>query len=174
MNKKTLINATIRSLSLITTPRLFRTERGYQGEFFCALQNILKEQGIIDGDIILEMEYQKSQRHGIHQRPDIILHVPAEISRANVSENNFAVWALKHRSSQKSALEDFRKLDEMFDVLEYPLGFFINIDSARHYFDEYKGDFVDRLVAFAVQLCEDGVSIKMAYWNNNAIAEVDL
>lgn len=62
MCKETLINATIQSLRLIRNPRFFSTERGFQGEFFCALQNILIEQGIIDESNILEMEYQKSEQ----------------------------------------------------------------------------------------------------------------
>jgi hypothetical protein len=174
MSNQTLIDATIQSLRSIRNPRLFHTERGYQGEFFCALQNILKEQGIVDGTRILEMEYQKSQRHGIRQRPDIILHVPAEISGAGVMKNNFAVWALKYRSSIDDAIDDFGKLNDMFAVLEYPLGFFINIDSMTLHFDKYAGDFADRLVIFAVQLDGADVSIKMAHWNNGAIVEIDL
>lgn len=47
---------------------------------------------------ILEMEYQKSSRHGLGQRPDIVFHIPAEHSRESVQANNFAVWALPHRS----------------------------------------------------------------------------
>lgn len=174
MNRQMLIDATIQSLRSIRNPRLFRTERGYQGELFCELQNILKEQGIVDGVNILEMEYQKSQRHGIRQRPDIILHVPAEISGVSVKENNFAVWALKHKSSTEDAIDDFRKLNDMFAVLEYPLGFFVNIDSATHHFGNYEGEFVDRLVTFAIRLDDGDVSIKMAYWNNNVIEEIDL
>jgi hypothetical protein len=120
------------------------------------------------------MEYQKARRHGIGQRPDIILHVPAEISGASVNENNFAVWALKHRSSEDDALDDFKKLKDMFGVLEYPLGFFINIDSTALHLDKYDGDYADRIVNFAVQLDGADVSIKMAYWENNAITEIDI
>jgi hypothetical protein len=49
-------------------------------------------------------------------------------------------------------LDDFRKLNDVFAFLEYPLGFIINIDSTTHYFDKYDGNFADRLVTFAVHL----------------------
>jgi hypothetical protein len=41
------------------------------------------------------MEYQKSARQGLAQRPDIVFHIPAEVSGAAVTENNYEVWALK-------------------------------------------------------------------------------
>jgi hypothetical protein len=175
MDKNILIDATLNSLRSVKNPRLFQTERGFQGEFFCSLQNILKEQGIVDGNCILEMEYQKSARHGTQQRPDIILHVPVEISKAGVTENNYAVWALKHNASATSAIADFRKIDEMFSSLTYQVGFFINIDSASHYFTNYNGDFKDRLITFStqLQLNEDKVTIKMACLRDNSIFEVE-
>lgn len=101
--------------------------------------------------IILEIEYQKRGVHGISQRPDIILHVPAEESHAPVNENNFAVVALKRRASPKLALADFCKLDKMCETLRYPLAVFINIDSKDHHLQRYTGRFGDRLHAFAVR-----------------------
>ncbi len=60
--------------------------------------------------------------------PDIILHIPTEVSGVGVYENNFAVWALKREATKKGAIEDFKKLDKMFRDLSYPVGFFININ----------------------------------------------
>jgi len=174
INKQIFIDATVQSLRSVKNPRLFRTERGYQGEFFCALQSILREQDIVDGITILEMEYQKSGRHRTQQRPDIILHVPIEISDASVTDNNFAVWALKRNASVEEAREDFRKLDKMFRILDYPLGFFININSELHRLDMYAGAFRYRIIAFAVRLNEPDIMIKMAYWKKNAVTEIEI
>jgi hypothetical protein len=174
VERETLINATIQSLQSVRNPRLFHTERGYQGEFFCALQQILREQGIVDGACILEMEYQKSRLHRTRQRPDVILHVPVEISGADRTDNNFAVWALKRMARPEDAMDDFGKLDEMFEELAYPLGFFMNIDSELHHLGKYTGSFVDRLVAFAIRLDKHAVMIRMAYWNGSSVAEVDI
>src|SRR5690349_20323821 len=123
-----IILATIRALRSISERRLFRTERGYHGRFYCALQAELEEQGLFETGAILEMEYQKSTRHGIAQRPDIILHIPAEDRSTSVDEGNFAVYALKRKASLNVARDDFEKLDTMFENLHYPLGFFLNID----------------------------------------------
>jgi len=169
--RETIIEATIEALCSVTNPRLFHTERGYQGAFFCALQRVLEEKGIVDGACILEMEYQKSGRHGTRQRPDIILHVPVEISDSAVTENNFAVWALKREAGTERAMEDFQKLDAMLDHLKYPLGFFINIASTSHHLEEYKGDFLDRLVAIAVNLRETTLVIKSARWLDGNLVE---
>ncbi len=162
------------AISLVVNPRFFHTERGYQGAFFCALQRILEEKGIVDGRRILEMEYQKSSRHGIRQRPDIILHVPTELSGGDTTENNFAVWALKRMADTDRALEDFMKLKELFDNLGYPLGFFINIASAAHHLEEYSGDSADRIVAIAVDLGEHYPLIRCAYWRGSDLVECAL
>lgn len=84
------------------------------------------------------------------QRPDIILHVPAEESGSGVRANNFMIIALKRQASPVRAEEDFAKLDQMCDHLRYPLAVFINIDSAEHHFDRYAGQFGDRIHAFAI------------------------
>jgi hypothetical protein len=73
----------------------------------------------------------------MRRRPDIVLHVPAENSSAGVAENNFAVWALKRRSTQSQARDDFARLDEMFERLCYPLGIFANIDARDHFAASY-------------------------------------
>jgi hypothetical protein len=116
-----IVTATDKALREVAIPRFLRTERGFHGRFYCALQQVLEEQGLLQGGHILEMEHQKSARHGISQRPDIVLHVPAKESGARVSENNLAVWALKRHATSGKARDDFTKLDEMFEMLCYPL-----------------------------------------------------
>ena len=126
--EKQIIDATIVALKSINHIRLFKSERGFQGRLFCKLLSIFDSYDIISDDLILEMEYQKSSRHSMKQRPDIILHIPTEVSGVGVYENNFAVWALKREATKKGAIEDFKKLDKMFRDLSYPVGFFININ----------------------------------------------
>ena len=106
-----IIEATICALKQVRNIRYFRSERGYQGEFFCGLNNALLEMGVLGGDLILEMEYQKVQEHhSMTQRPDIILHIPTEISQSAARENNIAVWALKRQANIKDSQADFDKL----------------------------------------------------------------
>jgi hypothetical protein len=112
---------------------------------------VLEKKGLLRNGCILEMEYQKSHRHGTGQRPDIVLHVPAEESGAGVTENNYAVWALKRRATKSEAIEDFGKLDVMFGALCYPLGIFVNIDTRHHRAACYSGRFPERLRTVAVR-----------------------
>jgi hypothetical protein len=171
--KEKIINATIEALKSIQQTRFFETERGYQGVFYCELRTRLASNFSLNNDVILEMEYQKSHRHGIekNQRPDIILHIPAELHGRSIRDDNFAVWALKHRASSAEALDDFEKLKEMFDQLHYPLGFFINVDSTKHQLEHYTGDFPDRIHTFAVKLIGGEVSIIHASLVENEICE---
>jgi hypothetical protein len=145
-----IVAATDEALRQVAEPRFLRTERGFHGRFYCALHQVLEKKGLLENGCILEMEYQKSNRHGTNKRPDIVLHVPAEESGARVDENNFAVWALKRRASESKAREDFEKLDVMFGTLCYPLGIFVNIDTRHHRADCYVGRFPDRLRTVAV------------------------
>jgi len=145
-----IIAATDEALLQVAEPRFMRSERGFQGRFYCALQHALDRKGLLQGGCILEMEYQKSDRHGLSQRPDIILHVPAEESGGSVTENNYAVWALKRRATQRAALDDFEKLDDMFERLRYPLGFFVNIDAKKDMAASYCGRFPERVRTVAV------------------------
>jgi hypothetical protein len=145
--KERIAAATLEALTMVRELRFFRTERGYHGRFYCALQQVLDSMGFLADDTILEMEYQKSQRrHGISQRPDIVLHSPTEATGKLVTANNIAVWALKHRASVSNAREDFTKLDEMIRVLHYQVIVFVNVESEHHYFNEYCGPYSSCLV----------------------------
>ena len=151
--RQQITEATINAIRSVDHIRFFKTERGYQGSLYSALQKELRARGIFKGDFIPEIEYQKTQqRHGTSQRPDIILHIPTEASGEAVDKNNIAVWALKLRATEKKAKKDFNRLDIMFGVLKYQMGFFINIDSERHYYNSYTGDYKDRLTAFCAKL----------------------
>lgn len=121
--------------------------------------------------IFVEMEYQKSSRHGLSQRPDIIYHIPVEHSGGDIVENNFAVWALKARANAAAAQEDFEKLDEMFEHLNYPLGFFVNIDTEQHHLASYNGTFKDRLIGISVWLEDESPHIKMGWFENSEYKE---
>jgi len=145
-----IIAATDEALLHVAEPRFMRSERGFQGRFYCALQRGLERRGLLRWGRILEMEYQKSGRHGMTKRPDIILHIPAEDSGGRVTQNNFAVWALKRHATEGEAREDFAKLDDMFSLLCYPLGFFVNIDAKKHMAASYCGAFPERVRTVAV------------------------
>lgn len=147
--REALIASTEAAIRGVDAARFFQTERGFQGRFYCALQQELDRAGLMKNGIILEMEYQKSARHGLGQRPDIVLHVPAEHSGAGVNVGNFAVWALKRQATAADARDDFGKLDQMFGTLQYPLGFFVNIDAMDPMRQHYAGPYPNRLVAVA-------------------------
>lgn len=161
--RKKLIEVTGLALLAVNASRFFRTERGFQGRFYCTLQAQLDYAGLLNNGSILEMEYQKSARHGLRQRPDIILHVPTEHSGECIKENNFAVWALKRQATSADARDDFHKLDEMFDQLDYPIGFFINIDACTPMRQHYKGEHGTKLNAVATQLVDNEVIARWAY-----------
>lgn len=154
-----IIQGTIDALLSVCQNRFFQNERGYQGKFYCALHAELDKYTFLSEHKILEMEYQKSGIHGTRQRPDIIFHVPSELTRAGVAENNFAVWALKANARSRAAKDDFEKLDRMFDTLHYPLGMFINIRSRTHHMESYTGPHPDRLHCFAVSLSGSDVTV---------------
>ena len=89
-----------------------------------------------------------SKRHGIRQRPDIIPHVPA-LAEVSVKDNKHAVWALKWWMSVKKAQADFMLLDEMFEAMNFPFGFFVNVGSLDPMLKHYNGEHRDRVVAVA-------------------------
>src|SRR5882672_8811236 len=98
--KEQILRATIEALKSINQARFFQTERCYHGRFYCGIQSALDARDILDDEVVIEMEYQKSVRHGTNQRPDIVLHTPAELHVSPVDVGNLAVFALKHQASQ--------------------------------------------------------------------------
>lgn len=170
ITKELLIEATRQAISQVRNPRYFSSERGYQGQFYSQLQSILEAQNIITADLILETEYQKrAATHSMTQRPDMILHIPREITQAAANENNYCVWALKRNSTQEDAFDDFNKLDSMFSDLCYPWGIFINIASQNHFLELYRGDFPERIAGISVQLQDDELLVNVAVIQNNEL-----
>jgi hypothetical protein len=167
------IRATVSALRYVRNPRFLATERGFHGAFYCALRTALMRRGMLWNGRILEMEYQKSDRHGIFQRPDIIYHVPVEESGARVEENNLAVWAIKHRGSATAASEDFEKLDWICHRLRYPLAIFINVGTSRTHLREYCGEFPDRVHAFATP-GPSGANLIYAHFEGENLREVEI
>ena len=172
--REIIISATSDSIKKITSPRYFKSERGYQGILFCHLFDELEPHGLLNEDRILEQEYQKTQKHGLGQRPDIIFHIPVEHSGAAINENNYCVWALKADASKESALEDFDKLEEMIYHLKYPLGIFININSADNHLEHYSGKLHDKIIGFSVLLNEKEAKIKKSWFEDGQIMNLDL
>lgn len=142
------------ALAAITAPRLFQTERGYQGALLAQLHVQLR----LPDHTIVEQEYQKQAgQHGLTIRPDIVVHEPFDSERHRArTEGNVAVIELKLRATAAEALADFRSLRSMLDVLHYPLGVFVNIDSAVTHAELVPQDVRGRIACFAVMLA-DGV-----------------
>lgn len=156
-----MIEQTVReALHEISHERFYATERGYQGALYCTLHTKLHRRGGFDQGHILEIEYQKSRRHDMTQRPDIILHIPAQPPNMDVRANNLAVWALKRKANAEQADDDFYKLNEMMHRLNYASAYFINIDSQDTMVERYQGDFGDRLRVFAVWLENGRVRVR--------------
>jgi hypothetical protein len=169
--KDLILRATVRALRSVNRARFFQTERGYHGAFYHELHVALDALGVLSEEVILEIEYQKSDRHGTHQRPDIILHTPAELHNTPVNVGNLAVFALKRRASRREAMADFDKLDDMFHNLEYPLGVFINVDSPAHHLRSYEGEYKGRLHSFGVRSAGETVTIIHAHWAEEKVIE---
>lgn len=169
-SKEKIILATIKALKSVNHVRLFQTERGYQSAFCTELKQALNEYGVLNiTGILLEAEYQKAGiRHHIIQRPDIVLHIPTEVSGMSVTSDNYAVWAFKRRACASDAQEDFGKLNDMFRILNYQMGFFINIASNQHRLNlmtSTASQYRNRIYTFAVKLNGDGnLAIRQTYW----------
>jgi hypothetical protein len=151
------------SLSSIANPRFYETERGFQGELVGELRNRLPE--IELEKTIVEQEYQKRIKdHGFKIRPDIIIHIPFKNSHfTSRREGNFVVIELKHRATENEALADYERLSSMCDVLGYPLGVFINIDSDETYIGKFQGPHMERLRSFSVHLENSQVILAEEY-----------
>ncbi len=162
------MDATIQSLKLIQEPRFFETERGFQGQFNTVLQDFLIRRRILPGKYIVEEEYQKTTKHhGSSLRPDIIIHRPS----VNPRKNNLCVYAFKRRASVTAAQNDFKKLQEMLDKLDYEIAVFINIDSKKHYLGQCLGKQDGRIHAFAIWRINRRVNVVHAGWKGGRISK---
>ena len=141
----------------IREPRLFSTERGYQGQLATELDKLIEDQPDAILRPLVEQEYQKTAHaHRITLRPDIIVHIPFDrgVSPTRNYDNHLVIL-LKLAANQKKAEEDFADLETICSVLDYPLGVFVNITSRQVFLPEYhrqvKGPFGLREVAVDLQ-----------------------
>lgn len=139
-----------KSLAAVSAPRFFETERGFQGELLVQMRHRVP----LLNDVIVEQEYQKRLMvHGLNIRPDIVVHEPFNPKFHNArTEGNIAVIELKLNASPAEAVADFKNLSAMLDVLQYPIGIFINIASARTHSDLVPIQVRGKVVCFAVYL----------------------
>jgi len=153
MNSELIIETIIEALKHMDSPRFFKTERGFQGRFACALY-----ERFIDS-------------HGTKLRPDLIVHVPVESSHSSSrTENNFVVFEFKRQANRDRAKEDFEKLNELFESLEYPLGIFININGCPNIFlNKYSGNFKNRIHEFCITQINGKNNILHAYFQNDKV-----
>lgn len=163
-----IINKTCLAIRQITTPRYYTTERGFVPEFYKELSRQFENDNPFPNNTILESEVQKSsaKHYGIKQRPDILIHIPIETGlTTHANENNFVVYAFKLNATQAKAVEDFDKLEQMFNLLNYEIGIFINISShPTSYLNNYQGQFRNRIHEFSIALAGGQVLINHTYF----------
>jgi len=171
MNQEKIIKIVAKALKNMDSSRFFKTERGFQGRFACALYERFDAKKIFQDDTIIEEEYQKRiKNHGTRLRPDLIIHVPVESTHSSdTTENNFVVFAFKKQADEDKAKEDFKKLDEIFRVLKYPLGIFVNINKAKSFLNKYSGSFKNRIHEFCIRQTNDKLDILHAYFQDDEV-----
>lgn len=145
------------ALTAISSPRFYETERGFQGALLSNISRTLK----MPEHTVLEQEYQKrSELHGIKIRPDIIIHEPFDSTRhENRTQGNYAVIELKLNANESDAKNDFDKLTVMIEVLEYPLGIFVNINSSHTFAELAPKHLSGKIFSFAVELSDGKVQV---------------
>lgn len=145
------------ALAACAHPRLFETERGFQGQLMVELSKRIH----LPDQAILEQEYQKRLSfHGLTIRPDIVIHEPYDRTRhSSRTSGNIAVIELKLNASASEASADFASLAAMLNVLHYPLGIFVNIGSAETYGKLVPEGAKGRLVTYAVSFAEGKASV---------------
>ena len=153
MKRSSLYSIIRSSLLDIDEPRLFQTERGYQGQLQAQLANRIHGELLTAQDLLVESEYQKSmRRHGLRIRPDLVIHVPYERGETPTRrDGNYAAIELKLRARAAAAHDAFGNLDEILTKLNYHVGIFINIASAETHFAECGSPHWKRIRAFAVR-----------------------
>lgn len=157
MDSNELLNVIAAALTSVTDPHYYEDERGFQGEFYAQLRLRLQDMALPEGAVLRE-EYQKRlAEHGLRIRPDIILHEPFDPGRhSGRYEGNHAVMELKRRATPVAAADAFTNLVAMIDALNYPLGFFINIDSTKTWAEWVPEAHRARIVCLAAHFDEHG------------------
>ncbi len=158
----------ISALRNIVVSRYYTTERGFVGEFYTALSNELNGKQLFPTHTILESEVQKRSldHYGVTQRPDLLIHIPIETGLTkNANENNFVNFAFKLNGNSRRVQEDYTKLDQMFQLLNYETGIFINIGAFPNIFlQTYNGNYKNRIHEFSIRLNDGTVEINHAYF----------
>jgi hypothetical protein len=128
------------AIDQIREPRLFSTERGYQGQLATEFDRLLDAYPDKMTRPLVEEEYQKcAERHGIRMRPDIIVHIPFDRGVSPTRRHdNYLVILLKLSATRTKAYADFAKLEKICQVLNYPLGAFVNIASEDLWLPNYR------------------------------------
>lgn len=173
-----IIIEVINTLRKIITPRYYKSERGFQTEFYRILSNQLEGKHIFPDHTILEAEVQKRnfEHYGVTQRPDLLIHIPIETGiTENVNENNFVNFAFKLFGNAKASAEDYEKLEQMFNFLNYEMGIFINIGRYPEIFlNNYKGGFKNRIHEFSVAQENGIIKIIHAFFENEELIIRDI
>ena len=157
MDRDLFVSVMREALEAIREPRLFESERGYQGELLAMLHARLAEAGF-PGNPMIEQEYQKRLAdHGITIRPDLIIHVPfGRGATEHRRDGNFVAIEIKRKSADvEQAFESLRKNCE---ALDYPLTVFVNIASQETHADSCPASIAHQTVCFAV-LLKDGTPV---------------
>jgi hypothetical protein len=148
-------------------------ERGYVTEFCRHLSPLLRESNLYPDHTILETEVQKRRydHFGVTQRPDLLIHIPIETGLTDQpNENNFVVYAFKRNGNLARTNIDFSNLDEMFRVLNYEIGIYINIGRFPEVFlHNYEGIYKTRIHEFSIGLdSEREVQICHSFFINDS------
>jgi len=98
--RQVLITATETAIRAVNAARFYRTERGFQGRFYCALQAELDRSDLLVAGAILEMEYQKGVAHSMGQRPDIIFHTPSRALWHRPKSKQFRILGTQTQSNR--------------------------------------------------------------------------
>lgn len=166
-----ILERTLNALKEILNPRYHSTERGFVPHFYHHLELQILGQNLFPEGTIIEAEVQKrlNEHYGIRQRPDLLIHIPIETGLTdNADENNFVVYGFKLNGNNQISLDDFAKLDEMFEGLNYEMGIFININSYPNTFlQNYTGNFRDRIHEYSIKLNNGNVEVMHAYFDDN-------
>jgi hypothetical protein len=156
MERQELLHAIAASLAAVPAHH-YEDERAFQGEFYAHLHHRLKGMVLPEGAMLRE-EYQKRLLdHGLRIRPDIILHEPFHPDKhAGRDDGNHAVLELKRRAGPAAANQAVESLVAMIDILRYPLGVFINVDSAKTRAELIPQAYRARITCFAVSMDKNG------------------
>jgi hypothetical protein len=173
-----IINLSISAIREIRIPRYYRNERGFVTEFYRQLSPLIQIPGHYPEHTILETEVQKRRydHFGVTQRPDLLIHIPIETGLTNrANENNFVVFAFKKSGNAGKSLHDFANLDEMFGMLNYSKGIYVNIGNyPKTFLHHYNGVFRSRIHELSIGLdTEKGAMICYSHYNNgNIVTEI--